>query len=135
MSEREVSGKVFGYAPRGMPPSFHLSLFVPDVARSTEFFTSLLGGTVTHRDASGYVNVDLFGTQVTLTPGGAGGDGFHFGLNVDRAQFDAIAERVLAADLARVVAQPRVVDAGTALERVKMYVRCPAGYLFELKGV
>ena len=118
-----------------MAASFHLSLFVPDVERSAQFFTSILGGTVTHRDASGYVNVDLIGTQLTLQPGQAVPDGFHFGLNVDRARFDAIAERLSSTDLAQVVVRPRVVDEGTALERVKMYVRCPAGYLVELKGV
>lgn len=118
-----------------MATSFHLSLAVPDVDRSVAFFTEILGGTVTHRDPSGYVNVDLHGTQLTLAAGEASsGDGFHFGLNVDRPEFDAMADRLLSSELANVVSQPRVVDAGTPLERVKMYVRCPAGYLIELKG-
>jgi hypothetical protein len=29
---------------------------------------------------------------------------------------------------------PKTVDAGTAMERRKMYVKCPTGYLFEIKG-
>jgi extradiol dioxygenase family protein len=116
-------------------PSFHLSLPVPDVDRSVEFF-ELLGGTVVHRDPSGYVNLDLCGVQVTLGTGRAPtGDGLHFGVNVAAAQFDAIAARLLSSELAKVVKEPHVVDAGTPLERRKLYVRCPAGYLIELKGL
>ena len=115
--------------------SFHLSLPVPDVDRSAEFFTTVLGGTVTHRDASGYVNVELSGVQLTLTRGAtAPSDQLHFGVNVSRSQFDAMAERIASTKLAEIVAHPRVVDEGTPMERTKMYVRCPAGYLIELKG-
>lgn len=115
--------------------TFHLSLPVPHVERSVEFFTELLGGTVTHRDASGYVNVDLLGVQLTLVPGTpAPSDDFHFGLNVGLAELDAIAARLSTSSLAQVVSKPRVVDEGTGLERTKLVVRCPAGYLIELKG-
>ena len=106
---------------------FHLSLPVPDVDRSVEFFTSL-GGTVTHRDPSGYVNLDLAGVQLTLQPGvPVSNDVFHFGLNVERSELDAIAARLSATVL--------VVDEGTPMERAKIYVRCPAGYLIELKAL
>ena len=114
--------------------SFHLSLPVPHVDRSAEFF-EVLGGTVTHRDASGYVNLDVAGVQLTLTPGEVvESAGLHFGLNLDRADFDAIAGRLAGSTLAEIVAPPHVVDENTPLERTKMYVRCPAGYLIELKG-
>lgn len=120
-----------------MTTAFHLSLPVPDVEASVAFFTGVLGGTVMHRNAAGYVNVDLFGTQLTLArgdPSVAGISGFHFGWNLDAARFDAIAERLQASAPAAVVAPPRTVDAGTSLERRKMYVRCPGGYLIELKN-
>lgn len=105
---------------------FHLSLPVPDVERSVEFFASL-GGAVTHRDPSGYVNLELAGVQLTLSRGEPVlGDALHFGLNVERSELDAVA--------ARLSATIRVVDAGTPMERAKIYVRCPAGYLIELKA-
>lgn len=110
--------------------TFHLSLTVPDVEASIEFFTNTLGATVTHRDPSGYVNVDFFGTQLTLARGDAAAaraERFHFGVNLPMPTFEAIAERL------RV--KPQTVDAGTPLERRKLYVRCPAGYVIELKGL
>lgn len=120
-----------------MPTSFHLSLNVRSLEESVEFFTALLGGTVSHRDPSGYINIDLFGTQITLKESGeipVTVDGFHFGLNLDIGGFDAVAERFSAARYPQVVSSPRVIDAGSPLERKKMYVRCPSGYLVEIKG-
>lgn len=111
--------------------AFHLSLPVPDVAQSVAFFT-LLGATVTHRDPSGYVNLDLAGVQLTLSIGPpVVSDELHFGLNVSRAELEGIAERLAASGI---VSPLRVVDGGTPMERTKMYVRCPAGYRIELKG-
>ena len=114
---------------------FHLSLPVPHVEESVAFF-ELLGGVVMHRDPSGYVNVGLSGVQLTLQEGTpvASDDAFHFGLNVARGELDEIAARLRASDLARIVSPLHVVDAGTPMERTKMYVRCPAGYRIELKG-
>ena len=118
-----------------MLPSFHLSLPVRSVEESAEFFT-VLGGSVVHRDPSGYVNVDLFGVQLTLTPGDpGGGSDFHFGVNLPAGDFDKIAQRLLADSRVEIVSPPHVVDAGTPMERRKMYVRCPSGYLVELKGL
>ncbi|HET7437541.1 MAG TPA: VOC family protein [Thermoanaerobaculia bacterium] len=118
-----------------MQPRFHLSIGVPSLDESIAFFTDLLGGTIAHRDPSGYVNVDLFGTELTLkTSRDAIAGDLHFGLNFARDEFDRIAARILASGYAGVVAAPRVVDAGTSIERKKMYLRCPAGYLIELKG-
>jgi extradiol dioxygenase family protein len=115
--------------------SFHLSIPVPDPARSAEFFTTVLGGTLTHEDPSGYVNVDLFGIQLTLTRGASvAANGFHFGVNVGMAELHAIADRARSCASAHVVSEPTAVDRGTPLERTKMYLRCPAGYLIEVKG-
>ncbi|HEX8172282.1 MAG TPA: VOC family protein [Thermoanaerobaculia bacterium] len=109
-----------------MQPSFHLSLPVPRIEESVDFFTSLLGATVTHRDAR-YVNLELCGVQLTLTIGDAPPPSeLHFGVNLPLADFDALA--------ARLQIEPLVVDAGTPLERRKLYVRCPAGYRIEVKG-
>lgn len=119
-----------------MRPWFHLSLDVRSVEESVEFFTSILGASVAHRDPAGYVNLDLYGTQITLAPSRALAppNGLHFGLNFEMAEFNAIAERILSLGSADVVSPPRTVDSGTPLERKKMILRCPSGYRVELKG-
>ena len=33
-----------------------------------------------------------------------------------------------------ILSEPKVVEEGTAMERRKMYVKCPTGYIFEIKG-
>lgn len=116
-------------------PSFHLSIHVRSIDESAQFFERVLGATVTHRDPSGYVNVDLYNTQITLkedhdvTPPA----GFHFGVNLTLEEFDRLAEQIASAGT-DFVGKPAVVDAGTLLERKKLYIRCPSGYLIELKG-
>jgi extradiol dioxygenase family protein len=117
-------------------PSFHLSLPVPSVAESVEFFTDVLGATVSHRSAVGYVNVDWYGVQITLSEGELPKNlaSLHFGVNLDLEAFTRVSERILSAPVVDVVSTPQVVDAGTEMERRKMYVRCPAGYLIEIKG-
>lgn len=49
-----------------MTPSFHLSIGVHSIEDSVGFFVDLLKAKVLHRDPSGYVNIDLFGSQITL---------------------------------------------------------------------
>jgi extradiol dioxygenase family protein len=116
-----------------MLPCFHLSIGVRSIEESVEFFTSMLDATVTHRDVSGYVNLDLYGTQITLKKSERSPDlaEFHFGVNLEMRAFEAIAVRLLASGHADSI---RVVDANTPMERKKLYVRCPSGYLIELKG-
>lgn len=119
-----------------MAAEFHLSIPVRSLDESASFFENALGARVTHRDPSGYINVDLYGTQITLQQSEhvVVPDGLHFGVNLDRDEFDRLAAQILATDC-DVVMRPKVVDAGTPLERTKMYVRCPAGWLIELKGI
>ncbi|MDQ3282694.1 MAG: hypothetical protein M3Q69_14930 [Acidobacteriota bacterium] len=119
-----------------MTPVFHLSLPVRSVDESVAFFADLLGATVTHRDASGYVNLEWFGTQLTLAAGvdlPISGE-LHFGINVNLETFERMATAFAASAPNAIAMQPKVVDAGTPRERRKMYVRCPSGYLIELKA-
>lgn len=117
-------------------PSFHLSLPVPSVKESVDFFTEVLGATVTHRDLTGYVNVDWYGVQITFTEGNLPKElaSLHFGVNLDLDSFKAVAQRLVSADAIDLVWPPQTIDENTPNERRKMYVRCPAGYLIEIKG-
>ncbi len=120
-----------------MNNAFHLSIGVKSIEDSVEFFESLLGGRVTHRDITGYVNLELFGSQITLKENKSIDPtlpDFHFGFNMSLIEFDQLANRVLINGRERIHMEPNIVDAGTSLERKKMYLKCPTGYLIELKG-
>lgn len=116
---------------------FHLSIAVHSVDESLRFFEDVLQASVRHTDPTGYVNIDLFGSQITLKPY-PGIDPalpeLHFGINLGLEEFDALSQHIIASGYEPIVMQPTVVDAGTAMERKKMYVRCPTGYLIEIKG-
>jgi extradiol dioxygenase family protein len=117
-------------------PAFHLSLGVQSIEESVDFYVRVLGAAVAHRDPSGYVNLELFGAQITLQPGAVAviPPDFHFGFNLAMEELERLADTILASGYESIVMQPKVVDAGTPLERKKMYLRCPSGYLIELKG-
>jgi extradiol dioxygenase family protein len=116
-------------------PTFHLSLGVQSLDESVEFYVRVLNATVAHRDPSGYVNLELFGMQLTLQrSASAAPPDVHFGFNLAMKEFERIAEQILAAGEAGIVMPPKIVDAGTPLERKKLYLCCPSGYLIELKG-
>ena len=120
-----------------MQPHFHLSIGVHSIEEEVEFFCSLLGATVLHRDPSGYVNIDLYGSQITLKPNSGVAPNlpdFHFGVNLSLEDFDALAARVLKDGRRYVAMEPEIWDEGTSLERKKMYLRCPTGYAVDLKG-
>lgn len=111
-----------------MTASFHLSLTVHSTEESVDFYTRVLQATVTHRDPSGYVNLDFYGTQLTLHQGEPVHlpRDFHFGVNLDDDEFEQLANAL--------DAEVNVADAGTALERRKLYVRDPNGYVVEIKS-
>src|SRR5438105_75514 len=120
-----------------MKSSFHLSIGVRSIEESVNFFVDILDSKVLHRDPSGYVNIDLYGSQITLKhnpdimpelPD------FHFGINLSLSDFDLLSQRILEVGRKFVSTEPEVWDSGTPLERKKMYLKCPTGYLVELKG-
>ena len=120
-----------------MTPSFHLSLGVKSIEASIKFFTGALNAKVLHSDPSGYVNLDLYGTQITLKQSqdiSLEFSHFHFGVNLSLSDFDRLSEKILRDSREFVTMLPEVLDAGTKMERKKMYLSCPTGYSIELKG-
>lgn len=120
-----------------MLPNFHLSIGVRSIEDSIDFFTRVLNAKVLHRDPSGYVNIDLYGSQITLKRN-ADIDprlpDLHFGVNLSLTDFDQLSERALQVGREFIHMAPEVWEAGTTMERKKMYLKCPTGYLIELKG-
>ncbi len=120
-----------------MSTTFHVSIGVASIEKSLNFFVGILKGTVLHKDPSGYVNIDLYGCKVTLKQN----DGinpnfpdFHFGVNMELSAFDRLADSIAKSGYDQIVMSPKIVDEGTPIERKKMYLKCPTGYLVELKG-
>ncbi len=120
-----------------MASNFHLSIGVHSLDESVDFFEKLFEAKVLHRDSSGYVNIDFFGSQITLKENKTVVPrlpDFHFGANLSLHQFNLISEKILTQARSFVYREPEVWDQGTPLERKKMYLKCPTGYLVELKG-
>ena len=120
-----------------MKPNFHLSIGVKSIERSVDFFTRVLMATVEHRDPSGYVNIDFFGAQITLKHNpniNPDLPDFHFGINLGLADFNQLSENILTKYPECIFMPPKIIDPNTKLERKKMYVKCPTGYLIEIKG-
>ena len=116
---------------------FHISLGVKSLDESEYFFKHVLGAPITHRDGDGYININFFGTQITLKEApiiSPPGPEFHFGVNLELEEFRKLAETIAVQYSEWIAAPLSVVDAGTGMERQKIYLKCPSGYLIELKG-
>ena len=120
-----------------MGTPFHLSLGVNSLEDSVNFFVDILEAKIEHRDPSGYVNIDFFGNQITLKQNSSikpNLPDFHFGVNLSLSEFQRLSEKVLENGMRFVTVKPETWDAGTPMERTKMYLKCPTGYLVEIKG-
>ncbi|MCX6127207.1 MAG: hypothetical protein NTV34_20990, partial [Proteobacteria bacterium] len=109
-----------------MTPEFHLSIGVRSIESSVDFFVRVMTGRVLHRDPSGYVNVDLFGSQITLKQNDSiipDVPDLHFGINLGLAEFDSLTANILQSGYDGIVMKPKVVDANTPMERKKMYLK------------
>lgn len=117
-----------------MEPQFHLSIGVKSIEPSVDFFVRVMSAKVEHR---GYVNIDLFGTQITLKENlnvDPNLPDLHFGINLNLVEFERLSKNIWEREPKSIFMAPKVVDENTPMERKKMYVKCPTGYLLEIKG-
>ena len=56
----------------------------------------------------------------------------HFGVNLSLKEFHRLTSHILASGYKGVLGNPKVVDEGSPMERRKIYVKCPTGYIFEI---
>lgn len=120
-----------------MAESFHLSIGVKSIEESVRFFEDILQSKTTHKDPTGYVNIDFFGNQITLKPIpdiNPHMEELHFGVNLTLTQFKEVCDHIIQTKYEGIIKEPITVDEGTSMERSKMYVKCPTGYIFEIKG-
>ncbi len=130
-----------------MPHPFHLSMPVSDLERAREFYVDLLGCQV-GRSSSRRFDLDFFGHHVVahLAPGDAGQSSSpigtdddpspvrHFGVILPQEQWDAMAERVTAAEVDFVI-KPQLVHKGRAAEQSIMLIRDGCGNVVEFKSM
>lgn len=130
-----------------LPPQarFHLAFPVDDLPAAEGFYAGLLGCSIGRRSAS-WIDFDLGGNQITahlVAPSKDGpatnavdGDAVpvrHFGLVLAWEDWEALADRLAAADVSFLIA-PRVRFAGQVGEQGTLFLRDPAGNALEFKA-
>ena len=129
-----------------MLPPFHLAFPVDDLAAARAFYGDLLG-CPEGRSADHWVDFDLHGHQLVahLAPDAVRAratnpvDGEevpvpHFGLVLAMEQWEALAQRLQAADIAFVI-EPTVRFKGEPGEQATMFLLDPAGNALEFKAM
>ncbi len=84
-----------------------------------------------------YINIDLYGTQITLKENpeiNVDLPDLHFGVNLPLNKFKELEKKISRSYSKWIHTPVHTVDKGTEMERQKMYLSCPSGYLIEVKG-
>ncbi|MDJ0642488.1 MAG: VOC family protein [Erythrobacter sp.] len=126
-------------------PPFHLAFPVDNLAAARAFYGGVMG-CAEGRSSEEWIDFDFHGHQIVahLAPGKAGdtasnlvdGHGVpvpHFGLVLDMARWEALAERLKAAGTEFVI-EPTIRFKGQAGEQATMFLRDPAGNALEFKA-
>ncbi len=112
-------------------------MFAKDLTETKHFYIDLLGAELTHENADHWINIEWFGHQLTFheKPDMQTKEvnDFHWGFNLSLEEFNAVAEKIKSSPELSFVLEPSIKDAGTKLERMKMYFKDPNGHLIELK--
>lgn len=124
---------------------FHLALPVHDLERAREFYCELMGFG-TGRTDERWIDLDFYGHQVTLhlvddqavtqDTNPVDGDAVparHFGVVLDRDDWDRLAERLRAANVEFLI-EPRIRFEGEVGEQATMFFRDPSGNALEFKS-
>ena len=118
-----------------MTEKFHLSIGVKSLIESKEFYRDVVGADITYE--GDYIDIDFYGTQITLKDNSEINvdlPDFHFGVNLPLDKFKKL-ENNISMNHSKWIHTPiHIVDRGTEMERQKMYLNCPSGYLIEIKG-
>ncbi|MCC5988533.1 MAG: VOC family protein [Pararhodobacter sp.] len=127
-----------------MPRPFHLAFHVHDLDEARAFYGGVLG-CAEGRASESWVDFDFFGHQLSLHRGipfatadtGKVGEARvpmpHFGVILDRAGFQALAERLRGAGT-RFIIEPHLRFAGEPGEQWTMFFADPSGNPIEVKG-
>ncbi|MBS1168332.1 MAG: glyoxalase [Proteobacteria bacterium] len=126
---------------------FHIAFPVDDIAAAREFYGNVLG-CPEGRSADAWIDFDLFGHQIVAhyKPKVGGADEVHhnpvdghdvpvphFGVVLEMPQWEALAERLRAANI-KFVIEPYVRFKGQVGEQATMFFLDPAGNALEFKA-
>ncbi|NNC70000.1 MAG: bleomycin resistance protein [Flavobacteriaceae bacterium] len=127
-----------------MAKAFHLSLPCTDIDNTRDFYSNNLGAEI-GRSGTNWVDIDLYGNQITFTKSGRFGfnyqnysfegkilPSFHFGVIIDIITWGKIYSKVNASNV-------EVFDEITFLkgktgEHISFFVKDPNGYMVEFKS-
>jgi extradiol dioxygenase family protein len=115
--------------------AFHISFPVKDRYSTQEFYTQVLGA-IMEKDCDTRLHMSLAGHDLTfrVDPAHITADkNWHWGINVHWEIFQDIYHN-LQAHQVQFEQYPKVLDAGSPEERVKMSFYDPNGYLLEYKA-
>jgi len=127
-----------------MRPRFHLAFPVHDLEAARGFYADTLGCAI-GRESGRWIDFDFHGHQITAhlventvedTVNPVDGDRVparHFGLILDRRDWDALAQKLAQAG-AEFIIEPRVRFKGRPGEQATMFVRDPSGNALEFKS-
>lgn len=126
-------------------PPFHLAIPVDDLVKARQFYGELLG-CAEGRSSDQWVDWNFFGHQLVthvaperiLPPANNAVDGYdvpvpHFGVVLDMAQWQALADKVRGAGI-RFVIEPYIRFEGKPGEQATMFFYDPAGNALEFKA-
>ncbi|NHF60500.1 bleomycin resistance protein [Flavobacteriaceae bacterium TP-CH-4] len=123
--------------------SFHLSLPCLSIGRTKEFYTGVVGADL-GRNTSQWLDIDLFGNQITFTKSGGFNfsyqtykfedsvlPSFHFGVIVDQDTWQRLHDRLQSFEY-EVTTQATFLR-GQSGEHISFFVKDPNGYMVEFK--
>ena len=116
---------------------FHLSIGVKSLKESAHFFEHVLGAKITYGDFTDFININLFGNQLSLNKNPNINPNlvdFHFGINLPLKEFQNLEQDISKHHSKWIHSPLTVVDEGTEMERQKIDLKCPSGYLIQIKG-
>jgi hypothetical protein len=119
-----------------MQPILHLSIPVRDLAEAQEFYVGTLGCQAA-RVRESYADVWFFGMQLSLQDrpdevAPPTDSTRHFGVTLDRDDFDEAVSRLLQHDV-QLLVPVTTDDPGTPVEQTKTKIADPSGNVIELK--
>jgi extradiol dioxygenase family protein len=118
-------------------PILHLSLPVRDIEEARDFYVRALGCQPARQRAD-FVDVWFFGLQLTLhgrpdeAVGSVPGSSRHFGVTLERGEFDQLVERLERSGV-EWVSPVATDDAGLLTEQTKAKLVDPSGNVIEVK--
>ena len=126
-----------------MNANFHLSLPCTDIEKTKEFYTEILK-TKVGRSTNSWIDIDLFGNQITFTKSGDFNfefknyrlgeqilPSFHFGIIINIDDFGILYSRLLQLEIGTTVKTTFMED--SIGEHLSFFVKDPNDYMIEFK--